>query len=142
MSHLKQVTPTLSPLPYAQESMAAGQAASATATAKTPEPQPPSLENGWWKVPAIPDASYPGPSAPFRSEQEGSAGSGKTWTRGGEIMTAIGIALAGSGAVALVAGSEENEIADSGVAINWKATEAIWLSAGAVLTLIGVTQRR
>jgi hypothetical protein len=40
-----------------------------------------------------------------------------------------------------VAGSNGDEIGDSGVAINWRTTGLIWIGIGATLAIIGLIKR-
>ncbi len=68
----------------------------------------------------------------------------KHWTKAGKIMTYIGIPLLAAGTGALAYGlSTQNSSNCSGTcfSVDWKATGAIWLSGGAVLTIIGATRR-
>jgi hypothetical protein len=152
MFRLKQMAPpivivlaislTFSPLLYAQapagNSPAAPTAAQPSAQ-ETAQQQVP-LPEGWWKLPLT--AANPEADSPFFVDQAQPASSGKTWTKGGKIMTFIGIPVAAVGAVMLAVGSDEDRIGGTDVAINWKATGAIWLAGGAVLTIIGLTRRR
>ena len=64
----------------------------------------------------------------------------KVWTHGGKIMTVIGLACVGAGAVMMT--RENTVIGDTGTQINWRATGAVWMSAGGVLTILGLTRRR
>lgn len=76
---------------------------------------------------------------PGQAKQDTQAPAGKVWTHGGKIMTVIGLACVGAGAVML---TRDNTDIGNGTQINWRATGAIWMSAGAVLTVIGLTRRR
>lgn len=64
----------------------------------------------------------------------------KVWTHGGKIMTVIGLACIGAGAVMMT--RENTTIGDTGTQINWRATGAVWMGAGGVLTILGLTRRR
>ena len=68
------------------------------------------------------------------------------WTKGGKIMTFIGIGLMAGGAGALGYGlsSENSYSCNTGgtcVAVDWKITGALWLAGGAALTVVGATRR-
>jgi hypothetical protein len=62
-------------------------------------------------------------------------------TKAGKILTFIGIPIMVAGIIMIAKGSSEDRIGDSDLAINWKATGAIWTGVGAVLTIIGLTRR-
>ena len=67
----------------------------------------------------------------------------RTWTRGGKIMTFIGIGLVGTGAFWMT--RSNTTVASSGntsYEINWKATGGITMGAGAALMIIGLTRHR
>jgi hypothetical protein len=53
-------------------------------------------------------------------------------------MLGIGAAVAGVGAVMM---TRQDSDLGNGMAINWKATGAIWLSIGGVLAIVGLTRR-
>jgi len=139
---LLAISLTFSPLLYAQAPAGEGPAAQAAVQTPVQETahQPAPLPEGWWKVPST--AANPEADAPFFVDQAQSASSGKTWTRTGKILTIIGIPVAAAGAVMLAVGSDEDPIGDTGLAINWRATGAVWLISGAVLTIVGLTRRR
>ncbi len=61
-------------------------------------------------------------------------------TKAGKILTFIGIPVAVAGAIMLAKGNDEDDYG-SDVSIDWRATGAVWLGAGAVLTIIGLTRR-
>ncbi len=150
MSQLKKVSPfivlvlvfslVVSPLTYAQESTATAPTASsvAPAPAMAPETAPAALASDWWKVPANSRTTYPGNDAFFDPDQ---ATGSRTWTKGGKVMTGIGLAMVGIGAIMMAKGSSEDEIGDSGLAIDWKVTGGLWIAGGAVLAIIGLTRR-
>jgi hypothetical protein len=139
---LLAISLTFSPLLYAQAPAGEGPAAHAAVQTPAQETaqQPVPLPEGWWKVPST--AANPEADAPFFVDQAQPASSGKTWTKAGKIMTFIGIPLAAVGAVMLAVGSDEDQIGDTDVAINWQITGALWLAGGAVLTIIGLTRRQ
>ena len=64
----------------------------------------------------------------------------RQWTKGGKIMTVIGLAVAGAGVVMIATGGE-TDIGDN-TAIDWRTTGYIWAGAGSVLAVIGLTRRR
>ena len=152
MFHIKQVSSsivivlaislTFSPLLYAQAPAGMGPSAAVAAPTSTQEAalQHDPLPEGWWKVPLA--AANPEGNMPFFVDQAPSPTNGKSWTKAGKIMTAIGIPIAAVGAIMLAVGSDEDRVGDTNVAINWKATGAIWLAGGAVLTIIGLTRRQ
>ena len=149
MSKLKSVSPPLvivlvlsmifTPLLAAQEQAPAAAPSAVPAPAQAPEPAAPALAPGWWKMPADDHAVYPGNKA-FNQDPAGSS-SGKTWTKGGKIMTGIGLAMVGVGVIMLAAGSSEDRIGETNLAIDWKLTGALWMAGGAALTIIGLTRR-
>jgi len=70
----------------------------------------------------------------------------KHWTKGGKIMTYVGVGLMAGGSAALAYGlSNQNSISCSGgstcIAVDWKWTGVAWLAGGSALTLIGLTRR-
>ena len=139
---LLAISLTFSPLLYAQAPAGEAPAAQAAVQIPTHETahQPVPLPEGWWKVPST--GANPEANAPFFVDQAQTASGGKTWTRTGKILTFIGIPVAAVGAVMLAAGSSEDRIGDTDLAIDWKTTGAIWLGSGAVLTIIGLTRRK
>jgi hypothetical protein len=79
--------------------------------------------------------------APSTAPQPGSAG-GRHWSRKGKILTGFGVAAAVAGAIMMTKGTSTiSSTGTESVEINWKATGAVWLSVGAVLTIVGVTRR-
>lgn len=154
MYRLRRVTPpvvvllviylSLMPVVFAQEPAGPGAPAGTAAVSTTPQTSTQNgvtLKAGWWKIPsAMGTAYYGGESHVFQSQAP--APSGKKWTRGGKIMTGIGLGVLGAGIVMIAHGSSSDEIGDSGLAINWRATGAIWAGVGGVLTLVGLTRRR
>lgn len=157
MCRLKRITPStvflliasmlFSPLLYAQEQGNSNPTATVASPPSTQAPvqQQAALVDGWWKLPSMTNAPYSGANMPFPLDQTQSASSGRTWTKAGKIMTAIGIPLAAVGAVVLIAGPKETDYmtgGTTGVRVYWKATGAIWLGIGSVLTIVGLTRRR
>jgi len=70
----------------------------------------------------------------------------KHWTKGGKIMTFIGLGLlaGGGGAFAYGESNANNFSCTSGgtcVAVDWKWTGVAWMAAGGTLTAIGLTRR-
>ena len=96
------------------------------------------LREGWWKPtsPAGPESTWAA-ARRISSQDQPSSGT-KTWTKGGKIMTGIGLALIGVGAVFMASGNTD---IGGGSYIDGKATGAVWISAGSVLTIIGLTRR-
>jgi hypothetical protein len=139
---------TVSPMAYAQAPAGNGPAVPSAAQAPNQETavQQVPLPEGWWQVPL----SAPNPEAPMPffvdQAQSPAPASGRSWTKGGKIMTAIGIPMAAIGAIVLIAGPKQTDYysggSTTGVRVYWKATGAIWMSAGAVLTILGLTRRR
>jgi hypothetical protein len=84
----------------------------------------------------------------FRAMSDGQATSGqakhKHWTKGGKVMTYIGIPVMAAGGAMLAYGlSNGNSTSCSGntcVSVEWKWTGAAWLGTGGVLTAIGLTR--
>lgn len=69
----------------------------------------------------------------------------KHWTKGGKIMTYIGLGLLGGGSAALAYGETNGNsygCASGGpcVAVDWKWTGVGWIAAGSTLTVIGLTR--
>jgi hypothetical protein len=69
----------------------------------------------------------------------------KHWTKGGKIMTYIGLGLLGGGTAAFAYGetSGNGYGCTSGgpcVAVDWKWTGVGWMAAGSTLTIIGLTR--
>lgn len=67
------------------------------------------------------------------------------WTKGGKIMTFIGLGLlAGGGAAFAYGETNSNRYPCTGggtcVAVDWKWTGVGWLAAGSTLTVIGLTR--
>jgi hypothetical protein len=60
-----------------------------------------------------------------------------TWTKTGKTLTIIGGAVAAAGGVMVAAGSSEVE----DVTIDWRTTGYVWIGAGVVLMIIGLTRR-
>ncbi|MEW6366161.1 MAG: hypothetical protein AB1714_16160 [Acidobacteriota bacterium] len=78
--------------------------------------------------------------AALQAEESPDAGSTeRQWTKGGKIMTVIGLAVAGAGAVMVATWDEPTE---AGTHIDWQTTGYVWIGAGAVLAIIGLTRRR
>ena len=61
------------------------------------------------------------------------------WTKGGKIMTGIGVGLAVVGIIEFTRTTQP--LASGGVEINWKATGGITMGAAAILAAIGLTRR-
>jgi len=61
------------------------------------------------------------------------------WTKGGKIMTGIGVGLAVVGIIEFTRTTQP--LAQGGVEINWKATGGITMGAAAILAAIGLTRR-
>lgn len=76
---------------------------------------------------------------PNQAQSTQKAPADKVWTHGGKVMTVIGLACVGAGAVMM---TRSNSDIGSGYQINWRATGAIWIGAGGVLTILGLTRRR
>jgi hypothetical protein len=92
--------------------------------------------------PAI-SASNPMDSQSAPSDRPGTANHQRHWTKGGKIMTYIGVGLmaGGGGALAYGLSKKDNYCYGSCFAFDWKWTGAAWLGAGSVLTAIGATRR-
>ena len=91
---------------------------------------------------AIPDfnVSFDDPATPSSQPVKR-----RHWTKGGKIMTGIGVGLLVGGGAALAHGltNANSYSCTSGgtcLAVDWKVTGGIWLGAGAVLTALGVTR--
>lgn len=70
----------------------------------------------------------------------------KHWTKGGKIMTFVGLGLlaGGTGALAYGLSNENSYSCSSGgtcIAVDWKWTGVAWMAAGGALTVIGATRR-
>jgi hypothetical protein len=66
------------------------------------------------------------------------------WRRSGKIMTIIGLGLIAAGAAAMISNWDKDldeGSGEEGISVAWKATGILWASAGAVLTIIGLTRR-
>jgi hypothetical protein len=75
----------------------------------------------------------------LRAAAEERGRGGRSLTKGGKIMTGVGIGLLAAGAVAIAKGDDTDD--SEGVHIQWRKTGYIWVSAGAVLTVLGLTRR-
>jgi hypothetical protein len=69
----------------------------------------------------------------------------KHWTKGGKIMTFIGLGLLGGGGAAFAYGESNGNSysCNSGgtcLAVDWKWTGVGWMAAGSTLTVIGLTR--
>jgi hypothetical protein len=103
-------------------------------------PMPAAAEEAPLVNPKLLEGLVPPTAANMPNQAQQQAPAGKVWTRGGKIMTVIGLACAGTGAVMMT--RKNSDIGSSGMQINWRATGAIWIGTGAVLTIIGLTRRR
>ena len=67
------------------------------------------------------------------------------WTKGGKIMTFIGVPVMGAGGAMMAYGMRNgNSTSCSGstcVSVDWKWSGVAWVSVGGVLTAIGATRR-
>jgi hypothetical protein len=67
------------------------------------------------------------------------------WSKGGKIMTYIGVPVMAAGGAMLAYGLKNGDSSScSGntcVSVSWKYTGAAWLGVGGVLTAIGATRR-
>jgi hypothetical protein len=69
----------------------------------------------------------------------------RRWTKGGKIMTFVGLGLMGGGASALGYGLSHKNTPDCSagntcVAVDWQWTGVGWLAAGSALTILGLTR--
>lgn len=66
------------------------------------------------------------------------------WTKGGKIMTYIGIGMLGAGGYMLAYGLKNGDSTSCSnntcVSVSWKYTGAAWLGVGTALTAIGLTR--
>jgi hypothetical protein len=60
------------------------------------------------------------------------------WSKGWKTMTFVGIGLIGAGAVMMTRETSK----EAGWHINWRATGAIWMGVGGVLTYFGLKHRK
>jgi TRAP-type uncharacterized transport system fused permease subunit len=60
-------------------------------------------------------------------------------TKGGKIMTVIGLAIVGAGVVMIAKGGVS--AVDNNTGIDWRKTGYAWVGVGGVLTIIGLTRR-
>jgi hypothetical protein len=63
-------------------------------------------------------------------------------TKGGKIMTGIGLGLLAAGVVMIAVDGGTEVGSSSDVSIDWRTTGYIWAGAGAVLLIIGLTRRQ
>ena len=67
------------------------------------------------------------------------------WSKGGKIMTFIGVPVMAAGGAMLAYGLKNGDTTScsgsSCVSVSWKYTGAAWLGIGGVLTAIGATRR-
>jgi hypothetical protein len=84
----------------------------------------------------------------LREMQNGSSPQGtghRHWTKGGRIMTYIGVPVMAAGAAMLAYGVTKSNSTDCSdgntcVSVDWKWTGAAWLGVGGALTVIGLTR--
>jgi hypothetical protein len=86
---------------------------------------------------AMPQSSQGQPAQPSQAKPV----STRHWSKAGKIMTVIGIGLAGAGGFMMTRSNQTiSTDGDVETQINWKATGALTMSAGAVLAIIGLTR--
>lgn len=85
-------------------------------------------------------AFAPPESGQGQTGKSSTAASGQAgMTKGGKIVTGIGLAMVGTGAVMIAKGGQSAVGGD--MAVDWRTTGYLWVSVGGVLTLIGLTRR-
>ena len=94
------------------------------------------LEHSAGALPDMGDGSSASPSQPAHRSH---------WTKGGKVMTYIGIPVMAAGGAMLAYGMKNgnSSISCSGntcVSVEWKWTGAAWLGIGGALTAIGLTR--
>lgn len=77
-------------------------------------------------------------------DSDSSGSEKKQWTKGGKVLTFIGIGLIGAGAVAMAVGGTTEIASDGSVTygIDWRKTGAVWAGIGGGLTVAGLLWRR
>ncbi len=134
------------PLTYAEESTDAMPEAMPTAPAAmapaNPEPAPLRFAAtvDWSRTTAVANARF-APKGAYRLEEAAAPAGGQPRSRLSKGLMIGGFAAMAIGGVMVAAGSSQDEVGDSGVAINWKTTGFIWIGAGAVLAVIGLIKK-
>ncbi len=102
----------------------------------SPAAIPPSAVGGTLAY-AMPQSSQAQSTQPSQAKPA----STRHWSKAGKIMTVVGIGLAGAGGFMMTRSNQTiSTNGDVETQINWKATGALTMSAGAVLAIIGLTR--
>jgi hypothetical protein len=132
------------PLTYAEVSTEAMPAAAAAVSPAHPEPEPAPLHFSatvdWSRTTAVANVRF-APKGAYRLEEAAAPTGGQPRSRLSKGLMIGGFGAMAIGGVMVAAGSSEDEVGDSGVAINWKTTGFVWIGAGVVLTVIGLIKR-
>jgi hypothetical protein len=138
------------PAMYAQEMAGNDSVAQIAAPASVPASPPISLASIRWKMPTYDSsvssknfsASIATHSFLAPASQSQATAPQKTWTKGGKIMTIIGLALVGTGAVMMTQEVPDSEMEPGRYYVRWKRVGGITMAGGAALTIIGLTRRQ
>jgi hypothetical protein len=127
------------PLTYAEGSTEAMPAAPAAVSPENPEPAPLRFAAtvDWSRTTAVTNVRF-APKGAYRLEEAAAPAGGQPRSRLSKGLMIGGFAAMAIGGVMVAAGSSQDEVGESGVAINWKTTGFIWIGAGAVLAVIGL----
>ncbi|MGD0921991.1 MAG: hypothetical protein ABSA70_09540 [Terriglobia bacterium] len=88
---------------------------------------------------ASPRSMYPQDTTQAPQQQPAHQRAHHPSSRLGKALTIVGIGMMAGGGAMMAAGNDENCV---GTCIDWRATGAVWLGAGAVLTVIGLVKLR
>lgn len=93
---------------------------------------------------------FPGRIAAFSLQGSGQAGSQsqsqaapshRHWTRGGKVLTFIGLAFVGGGAVMMTREVPDSEMVPGQTYVRWKRVGGISMGIGGALAIVGLTRR-